>query len=79
MVINESEKYLIEIKCPYKWRHAMITDTCKDKNFYCYIDSNNKIRLKNKSLLLHTDSRTDWGLIPFDKAFWEALFKKKLV
>lgn len=46
IVQTNTNTYLIEIKCPFKWRNSTILEACKSPDFYCYLDSNNKIQLK---------------------------------
>jgi len=41
-----SDQYLIEVKCPYKWRKGSILEACKDKDFCCFVDDNGNIELK---------------------------------
>lgn len=41
-----SDQYLIEVKCPYKWRKSTLIEACKDKQFCCYVDDNGTIQLK---------------------------------
>ena len=45
-VSSEEGSYLLEIKCPYKWRNSKITEACKDPDFYCNSDENGNITLK---------------------------------
>ena len=40
------DPYLLEIKCPFKWRIDTIIEACKAKNICCYLDSNNEVKLK---------------------------------
>lgn len=46
IVQTNTNTYLVEIKCPFKWRNSTILEACKSPDFYCYLDSNNKIQLK---------------------------------
>lgn len=39
LVNCETNKYLIEVKCP-------VLDACKDKTFCCYVDENDNVQLK---------------------------------
>jgi hypothetical protein len=43
---TQASTYLVEIKCPFKWRNNTILEACKAKDFYCYVDAINKIQLK---------------------------------
>lgn len=51
IVQKNTNTYLIEIKCSFKWRNSTILEACKSPDFYCYLDSNNKIQL-----ILHPNS-----------------------
>lgn len=42
----EIYKYILEVKCFFKWRQCIILEVCKDKIFCCYIDDINIIQLK---------------------------------
>jgi hypothetical protein len=44
--IDTCRPWVLEIKCPYKWRFKTIRDACRDRNFFCEIDSENEIQLK---------------------------------
>ena len=33
LVKSDTNRYLLEVKCPYKWRQCTILEVCKDKNF----------------------------------------------
>jgi len=44
---SDIDPYLIEVKCPYRWRNATVIQACKDKDFSCYVDAHNNIQLKN--------------------------------
>lgn len=46
LVKNGDEFYLIEVKCPYKYRFQTVDDACKDKSFCCFLDENNNVQLK---------------------------------
>jgi len=47
IITSDSEKRLLEIKCPYKWRNSSVSGACKDKTFYCFMDdTNGQIQLK---------------------------------
>lgn len=32
---EDRSKRLVEVKCPYKYRHTTIAETCKCSSFYC--------------------------------------------
>jgi hypothetical protein len=40
---------VLEIKCPFKWRMVTPRMASKDKDFYCYIDSKGRMKLKRNS------------------------------
>lgn len=46
IVQTNTNTYLIEIKFPFKRRNNTILQACKSPDLYCYLDSNNKIQLK---------------------------------
>ena len=46
IVQSDSSGYIIEIKCPYKWRNSSIIDACRSKDFCCSLDENDQIKLK---------------------------------
>lgn len=46
IVQTNTNTYLIEIKFPFKRRNNTILQSCKSPDLYCYLDSNNKIQLK---------------------------------
>lgn len=37
---------VLEIKCPYKWRHSTIKEALEDSEFYCFRSSDGNIKLK---------------------------------
>ena len=39
------DPYLLEIKCPFKWRIDTIIEACKAKDICCYLDPNNEVQL----------------------------------
>ncbi|KAJ8307406.1 hypothetical protein KUTeg_015490 [Tegillarca granosa] len=41
-----TEDYLIEIKCPFKWRFKTVFQAAESKDFCCFIDSHNNLQLK---------------------------------
>lgn len=49
IVVHNSTKHLIEVKCPYKWRTKSVTEACRDSDFFCFVDENNDIQLKHSS------------------------------
>jgi len=46
LVRTGGESYLIEVKCPYKYRFQTIEDACKDNSFCCFLDDDNNVQLK---------------------------------
>ncbi|WAR12336.1 hypothetical protein MAR_026516, partial [Mya arenaria] len=46
LVLQNDDKYLVEVKCPYKWRYKTVTEACKDSDFCCTIDEQGAIALK---------------------------------
>jgi hypothetical protein len=39
-------EWVLEIKCPFKWRHRTIKDACRDKTFCCEVNNEIDIQLK---------------------------------
>jgi len=91
VVKSGASEFLIEVKCPYKWRNATVLEACK----YCYVDENNEIKLKTNNryytqiqeqlavcnfekceLVLYTKKDLQIIEIYFDKPFWESLLSK---
>lgn len=46
IVIEDMNKTLIEVKCPYKWRNCTVLEACESKDFYC-VCKNDEIVLKS--------------------------------
>jgi len=44
---EDRSKRLVEVKCPYKYRHTTIAEACKCSSFYCDIDDNSNVKLKS--------------------------------
>lgn len=55
----KTHKYILELKCSFKWRQCTILEACKDKTFCCYIDDTNTIQLK-KSQKYYTQVQGQW-------------------
>lgn len=66
LVRFNSDLYLIEIKCPYKWRKKSLHDACKDKEFCCFLDDNNEIQLK-KNHRYYTQIQGQMGVCKMQK------------
>lgn len=65
-VLKILDLYLIEIKCPYKWRKKSLHDACKDKEFCCFLDDNNEIQLK-KNHRYYTQIQGQMGVCKMQK------------
>jgi hypothetical protein len=48
LVMTGGESYLIEVKCPYKYRFQTIDDACKDNSFCCFLNDDNNVQQRNK-------------------------------
>ncbi|WAR17917.1 hypothetical protein MAR_032511 [Mya arenaria] len=46
LVLQNDDKYLVAVKCPYKWRYKTFTEACKDSEFCFAIDEQGAIALK---------------------------------
>ena len=51
------ESYLIEVKCPYKYRFQTMEDACKDKLFCCFLTMTTMFSSGDRTNI----SRTSWG------------------
>ncbi|CAC5367842.1 unnamed protein product [Mytilus coruscus] len=40
------QPWVLEIKCPFKWRFKTVRRTCRDRDFCCEINSENEIQLR---------------------------------
>lgn len=66
IVTFETHKYILEVKCPFKWRQCTILEACKDKTFCCYIDDTNTIQLK-KSHKYYTQVQGQMGVCQMER------------
>lgn len=89
---NTNTYYLIETKCPFKWRNTVILEACKSPDFCCYLDLNEKIQnhryytqiqgqmgvcqYKFCNLVLYTLQDLTVVEILFNAVFWEPLLAK---
>ncbi|KAL5021555.1 hypothetical protein ScPMuIL_000710 [Solemya velum] len=53
VVRDKNKVKLIEVKCPWKWRHVSVIEACDSPHFYCYRDDNGAVKLKTNSKYMY--------------------------
>jgi hypothetical protein len=66
LLICEPHIYLIDVKCPYKWRQSTILDAYNDKEFCFYVDENRSAQLK-KNHKYYTQVQGQMGVCQMDR------------
>ena len=59
--LNEPQKGLLEIKCPFSKQDIPPNVACEDPSFYCFISNDGSLRLKRESETVSTITMSSYS------------------